>query len=185
MFFPPQYLTFHYHTGGICKSTHFHWCSIGRIRNFLTFDATPQLIHTLLTTRLNFCNSILYNLPNNKIERLKRIQNQAARMLKQNPWCNHMTPVLRELYWLKINDIIIIKILLLTHKAVNNTAPEYLCDSIRFNVKSTTIRTRASIDPCLLCVPPISKMCANSFFDRLVENTKFSTVHIIVFQHNI
>ena len=37
---------------------------------------------------------------------------------------------------------------------------------ISFNVKSTTIRTRASFDPCLLCVPPISKMCANSFFDR-------------------
>ena len=50
--------------------------------------------------------------------------------------------------------------------AVNNTAPEYLCDLIRLNVKSTTIRTRASFDPCLLCVPPISKMCANSFFDR-------------------
>ena len=56
--------------------------------------------------------------------------------------------------------------LLLTHKAVNNTAPEYLCDLIRLNVKSTTIRTRASFDPCLLCVPPISKTCANSFFDR-------------------
>ena len=58
------------------------------------------------------------------------------------------------------------KNLLLTHKAVNNTAPEYLCDLIRLNVKSTTIRTRASFDPCLLCVPPISKTCANSFFDR-------------------
>ena len=56
--------------------------------------------------------------------------------------------------------------MLLTHKAVNNTAPEYLCDLIRLNAKSTTIRTRASFDPCLLCVPPISKTCANSFFDR-------------------
>ena len=46
------------------------------------------------------------------------------------------------------------------------TAPEYLCDLIRLNVKSTTIRTRASFDPCLLCVPPISKTYANSFFDR-------------------
>ena len=53
----------------------------------------------------------------------------------------------------------------LTHKAVNNTAPKYLCDLIRLNVKSTTIRTRASFYPCLLCVPPISKTCANSFFD--------------------
>ena len=31
---------------------------------------------------------------------------------------------------------------------------------------STTIRTRASFDPCLLCVPPIRKTCDNSFFDR-------------------
>ena len=56
--------------------------------------------------------------------------------------------------------------MLLTHKAVNNTAPEYVCDLIRFNVNSTTIRTRASFDSCLLCVRPISKMCANSFFHR-------------------
>ena len=86
-------------------------------------------------------------------------------MLKRIPQRNHITPVLIELHWLKIDDIIIFKIFLLTHKAVNN-APEYLCDLIRFNVKITTIRTRASFDPCLLCVPPISKMCDDSFFDR-------------------
>ena len=73
---------------------------------------------------------------------------------------------MRELHWLRIRDRIIFLILLLTHKAVNITAPEYLCDLIRLNVKSTTIRTRASFDPCLLCVHPISKTCANSFFDR-------------------
>ena len=87
-------------------------------------------------------------------------------MLKRIPRRNHITPVLRELHWLKINDRFFYFFLLLTHKAVNNTAPEYLCDLIRLNVTSTTIRTRASFDPCLLCVPPNSKMCANSFFDR-------------------
>ena len=98
---------------------------------------------------------------NKQIERLQRIQNQVARMLKRIPRRNHITPVLRELHWLRIHDRIIFLILLLTHKAVNNTAPEYLCHLIRLN-----IRTRASSDPCLLCVPPISKTCANSFFDR-------------------
>ena len=82
-----QYLIFGYswgihdHISGICKSTHFHLRGIGRIRNLLTFDATAQLIHALITSRLDFCNSILYNLPNKQIERLQRIQNQAARML--------------------------------------------------------------------------------------------------------
>ena len=47
-----------------------------------------------------------------------------------------------------------------------NIAPVYLCDLNSVNDKSTTVRTRASFDPCLLCVPPISKTCANSFFDR-------------------
>ena len=54
-------------------------------------------------------------------------------MLNRIPGRNHITPVLRELHWLKIHDIIILKILLLTHKAVNNTAPAYLCDFINNN----------------------------------------------------
>ena len=163
-----QYLTFHDHISGICKSTHFHLRGIGRIRNLLTFDATAQLIHALITSRLDFCNSILYNLPNKQIERLQRIQNQAARMLKRIPRRNHITPVLRELHWLRIHDRIILKILLLTHKAVSNTAPEYLCDLIRLNVKSTTIRTRASFDPCLLCVPQLVKrVLIHSLIDLL------------------
>ena len=53
--------------------------------------------------------SILYNLPNKQIERLQRIQNQAARMLKRIPRRNHITPVLRELHWLRIHDRIIFK----------------------------------------------------------------------------
>ena len=61
-----QYLTFHDHISGICKSTHFHLRGIGRIRNLLTFDATAQLIHALITSGLDFCNGILYNLPNNQ-----------------------------------------------------------------------------------------------------------------------
>ena len=101
-----QYLTFHVHISGICKSTHFHLRGIRIIRNLLTIDATAQLIHALITSRLDFCNRILYNLPNKQIERLQRIQNQAARMLKRIPRRNHITPVLRELHWLKLQDII-------------------------------------------------------------------------------
>ena len=85
-----QYLTFHDYISGICKSTHFHLRGIGRIWKLLTFVATAQLILALITSSL--CNSILYNLPNKQIERLQRIQNQAARMLKHIPQSNHITP---------------------------------------------------------------------------------------------
>ena len=75
------------------QNFHFHLRSTGRIRNLLTFNASTQLIHALITTRLDSCNSILYNLPNNKIERLQRIRNQAAGMLKRIPRRNQITPV--------------------------------------------------------------------------------------------
>ena len=92
------------HISTICRSTHFHIRNIGRIRNLLTFNATAQLIHTLITTRLDFCNGIIYNLTNNTIERLQWIQNQAACMLTRSPRRNHITPVLRRLHWLRIRD---------------------------------------------------------------------------------
>ena len=143
---------------------------IGRIRTLLTFDATAQLIHALITTRLDFCNSILYNLPNNKIERLQRIQNQAARMLTRSPRRNHITSVLRELHWLRISDRIIFKILILTHKAFHGVAPVYLCELIT-KYEQATVRTRRAQDCFLLAkvlvfLISISKTCAASFFER-------------------
>ena len=86
------------HISNICRSTQFHLINMRRIRTLLTFHVTAQRIHALITTRLDFCNSILYNLPNNKIEKIQRIQNQAARMLTRSPRRNHITPVLRELH---------------------------------------------------------------------------------------
>ena len=91
-----------------------HWKGLGILfrmvckslasREFENFTGLP----TLITSRLDFCNSILYNLPNKQIERLQRIQTQAARMLKRIPRRNHITPVLRELHWLRIHDIIFV-----------------------------------------------------------------------------
>ena len=80
-----QYLTFHDHISGICKSTNFHLRGIRRIRNLLTFDAIAQLIHALITSRLDLCNSILYNLPNKQIERLQRIQKPGSMYVKTYP----------------------------------------------------------------------------------------------------
>ena len=130
----------------------------------MSFEASSQLIHALITTTLDYCNGILFNLPKNKIERLQRIQNQAARMLKRIPRRNHITPVLKDLHWLRINERIEFKILILTHRAFYETGPMYLSELIKKHNSSN--RTRRANDHCLLSIPPISKMCANSYFER-------------------
>ena len=157
-------LTLDAHISNICRRAHFHLRNIGRIRMLLSFEASSQLIHALITTTLDYCNGILFNLPKNKIERLQRIQNQAARMLKRIPRRNHITPVLKDLHWLRINERIEFKILILTHRAFYETGPRYLSELIKKHNSSN--RTRRANDHCLLSIPPISKMCANSYFER-------------------
>ena len=110
----------------IFVGVHIFLRNIGRIRMLLSFEALSQLIHALITTTLVYCNSILFNLPKNIIERLQRIQNQAARMLKRIPLRNHITPVLKDLHCLRINERIEFKILILTHRAFYETGPIYL-----------------------------------------------------------
>ena len=157
-------LTLDAHISNICRRAHFHLRNIGRIRMLLSFEASSQLIHALITTTLDYCNGILFNLPKNKIERLQRIQNQAARMLKRIPRRNHITPVLKDLHWLRINERIEFKILIMTHRAFYETGPMYLSELIKKHNSSN--RTRRANDHCLLSIPPISKMCANSYFER-------------------
>ena len=63
---------------------------------------------------LDYCNSVLYNLPKSSILSLQRIQNQAARILTRTPRRDHITEVVIDLHWLKIKERIVYKILILT-----------------------------------------------------------------------
>ena len=67
-----------YHISSVCKSTYFHLRNIGGIRSILYNDAYAQLIHSLVIVRLDYCNYILYGLPDNSLHRLQKIQNTAA-----------------------------------------------------------------------------------------------------------
>ena len=55
-----------FHITAICRSTHFHIRNIGKIRNLLSYDACSTIIHALISCRLDYCNSILYNVPKSK-----------------------------------------------------------------------------------------------------------------------
>ena len=159
-----QFLNFDDHITAICRSTHFHIRNIGKIRNLLSYDACSTIIHALISCRLDYCNSILYNVPKSKTDRLLRIQNQCARILTKSPRREHITPVLMKLHWLKIQDRIIYKMLMLTYKSYYNMAPPYLCELI--NKKESHVNTRLGTDHHQLIIPPISKDCSNTFLER-------------------
>ena len=104
-----QFLNFDDHITAICRSTYFHIRNIGKIRNLLSYNACSTIIHALISCRLDYCITFL------RIKLITcRLQNQCARILTKSPRREHITPVLKSLYWLKIQDRITYKILTLT-----------------------------------------------------------------------
>ena len=53
----------------------------------------------------------------------------------------HITPILKELHWLPINQRIIFKLLLIVYKCTNNVAPSYLTELLSKYLPTRTLRS--------------------------------------------
>ena len=81
-----QFLNFDDHITAICRSTYFHIRNIRKIRNLLLYNACSTIIHALISCWLNYCNSLLYNIPKHKTDHLQRLQNQCVRIFTKLPY---------------------------------------------------------------------------------------------------
>ena len=69
------------HISKASSSTLHHLYNIRKIRRYLSHEATETLVHALVTSRLDYCNSVLHNLPSCEIKKIQRVQNTAARLI--------------------------------------------------------------------------------------------------------
>ena len=89
-----------------------------------------------------FWLSVLFvNLPIETINRLQRLQNQAARITLRKPLREHVTPMLIQLHWLPVKARIEYKTAVLSFKCINNIAPSYLRDMLGEYVPSRPLRS--------------------------------------------
>ena len=89
-----------HHVINVCKAGYGQLRQIGQIRKYLNTNATKSLINSLVTSRLDYCNSLLYGVPKTLLNRLQTLQNTAARIITKTTRYDHITPVLKELHWL-------------------------------------------------------------------------------------
>ncbi len=110
------------------KSACFHLRSIGRSRHQLTTDTTRQLVQSLVISRLDYGNALLYGITDDQLKRLREVQHQAARLIFRLDKFAHITKPLKDLHWLPIDWRIQHKILCHMYKAVNKEGPSYLSE---------------------------------------------------------
>ena len=118
------------------------------MRAFLNEASLQKLVTSFELSRMNYCNSLLVNLPNDTITKLQRIQNHAARLVLKR---DHVTPLFRKLHWLPLQSRINYKICVLCFKCINKTAPSHLSDLLEQYVPSRLLRSGSQN---LLKIPP-------------------------------
>ena len=107
----------------ICKSAWFNLFNISKRRRYLTTDAAKILIQAYVMFKIDYCNSMLYGIPDNLLNRIQRIQNYTARVVLRLHKFSHITPALAALHWLPVNRRNDFKIALLVYKALIGQAP--------------------------------------------------------------
>ena len=145
-------LTLHNHINNICQSGSLSLHQIGKIRKFITQEYAERIVHAFVSSKLDYCNGILYGLLQNQIQKLKRLQNSAPRLVTRTKKSEHITPVLINLHWLPVQQKIIFKVLLDPYKALNGLAPDYLLTLLIVYKPTCSLRSSAA-NTCNLSVP--------------------------------
>jgi len=98
------------------------------IRSSLTLEAAKTLVHAFISIRLDNCNSLLYEASDSLLAMLQTVQNAAASVITGTRKFDHITPVLRDLYWLPVRQRISFKLAMMVYKCLYGLAPSYLAD---------------------------------------------------------
>lgn len=122
-------LTFQKQISKVCQISFFQIRQLRAIRPYLDMNTAVMLANALVSSRLDFCNSLYYGLPLHRIHSLQRVQNSIARLtVPGTGFRDHMTPVLKRLHWLPVQQRIEFKIAVTTFKVLQNQQPQYLAN---------------------------------------------------------
>uniref|UniRef100_A0A6I8PDN2 RNA-directed DNA polymerase n=1 Tax=Ornithorhynchus anatinus TaxID=9258 RepID=A0A6I8PDN2_ORNAN len=116
-------LSFTPHILSVTETCRFHLYNIAKIRPFLSTQMATLLLQALVISRLDYCVSLLSDLPSSSLAPLQSILHSAARLIFLQKRSGHVTPLLKQLQWLPINLRSKQKLLTLGFKALHHLAP--------------------------------------------------------------
>ena len=120
--------------------------NVAKVARYIDQPTRLNLVHSLVFSHIDFCNSIYVDLPDTKLRPLQRIINNSARLVTMMPISSRsrITPVCIKLHILPIKARIKYKICLLTYKALKFGQPFYLAELLQQRIRRRALRGETS-----------------------------------------
>jgi len=88
----------------VCRAAYYQLRQLRPLIRSLSSDAAMLLVQAFISTRLDYCNSLLYGISDNLYRRLQAVQDATARLITNTRRCEHITPVLQQLHCLPVRQ---------------------------------------------------------------------------------
>src|SRR5260221_26907 len=134
-------LTFQKHVSLVSQSCFYHIKSFRHIRHLLDNKTAGLIGHSLVSSRLNYANSVLIGAPKSSVLKLQRVQNALARVVLKPVGRVNSSLLLRQLHWLPVTSRIDFKLATLTYNARTTGSPTYLSSLLQSYNPSRTLRS--------------------------------------------
>ena len=156
-----SHLTMKTHVSNLVRSANFELRCISSIYHLLSTYAKKTLVSAFVLSHLDYCNSLLFGCPQYLLNKLQKVQNNAAHLVLKVSKMDHISPHLASLHWLPIGSRIQYKLSSLCYNCLNSTDPDYLTELLR--IYKPTRQLRSSSDTSILCIPTA---CTHSLGQR-------------------
>jgi len=157
-------LSFEYQINGVIRKCYYHHQNIGRIRICINLKTYEMIGQCLIPSQLDYCNSLYSDLPKCLVNRLQRVQNTAARVIRVSRTKKFSKSVQfsSNLYWLPVMYRIQFKILLLVLKSLHGLRPAYNRNLFTVYQPICCLRSRnVSTFPQTTTLPWWKRLCAS------------------------
>ena len=146
-------LDFKRHINLMVRNSNYHIRNLYAVKKHLDRKSLVTLAHSLVLSRVDYCNSLWIGLPKYLLRKIQSILNRTARLIYSAPPRTPTTALLIDLHWLPIKARIEYKLCLLTHKMLKFGEPKYLADLLSFRTNDLNVALRSTDDPSCLDEP--------------------------------
>ena len=120
------------------------------VRRSVPRSVLQSLVTSLVMTRLDCRNANLAGIPLYLLKRLQSVMNSAARLVFSSSRYDHITPLLRQLHWLKARERIDFELSLLVYSTRVNTEQHR-------RTMPTNLDSQQTSRLDVVCVPPLHR----------------------------